>query len=449
MSAADKKSVVSEVGSWIWGTIEGGFNEQQSISQIIVDAAIGMIPVVGDVTAARDLIAIVLQLIENPEKRKSKLSWILLAVLVFALLPVAGGIIKGIGKLILEAGEDVARHGELVQKIVDLVNHVGKGNAIKFLKELDFERYTGTIMSQWRKFAVQLDRAIGGVLRNIRIVIPEAMIDRLTKIQQGLQDLKALAERMIPDAIKDLNSRLKAIQEHIYEGTWHEIPDAARSSTREAEARLVEKETDAKAMAPPADPELPYPQNAPGAFLPMEGWPNLTLSPWTNAETGESRYISSFFGPIQPRVLEEGTFIRRIVTKKSDPAGVYWMYAKDFPKDGKSWREQWAVLDSFSDNGYYVELRVPKGGLHVWEGQAASQLGSTAQGAQKFPGGANQLLVDFRETDKHAGPLAEGLTRKPTGWTDFNGLNVTPMSVDVESLGENEVEPRNSSGDSP
>jgi hypothetical protein len=66
-----------------------------------------------------------------------------------------------------------------------------------------------------------------------------------------------------PDALKDPNSRLKAIQEHIYEGTWHEIPDAARSSTREAEARLIEKETDAKAMAAPADPELPFPQNAP------------------------------------------------------------------------------------------------------------------------------------------------------------------------------------------
>src|SRR5580704_15134873 len=170
MTAADKKSVVSEVGSWIWGTIEGGFNEQQSISQIIVYAAIGMIPVVGDITAVRDLIAIILQLIQDPEKRKSKLAWILLVVLLLALLPVAGGILKGVGKLILDAGEDVARHGELVQKIVDLLNHVGKGNAVKFLKELDFEKYTGDIVSAWRKLAQQLDNAITSVLGHVRVV---------------------------------------------------------------------------------------------------------------------------------------------------------------------------------------------------------------------------------------------------------------------------------------
>jgi hypothetical protein len=82
---AETKSTVSEVGGWIWGTIEGGFNEQQSISQIIVDAAISMIPVVGDVTAVRDLIAVILRLVEHPEKRKEKMEWVILALLIFAL----------------------------------------------------------------------------------------------------------------------------------------------------------------------------------------------------------------------------------------------------------------------------------------------------------------------------------------------------------------------------
>src|ERR1022692_1655994 len=104
MNPAEKKSVVSEVGSWLWGTIEGGFNEQQSISQIIVDAAIGMIPLVGDATAVRDLVAVILRLVEHPERRKEKLQWMTLALLLFALIPVAGGVIKGVGRLILEAG---------------------------------------------------------------------------------------------------------------------------------------------------------------------------------------------------------------------------------------------------------------------------------------------------------------------------------------------------------
>jgi len=44
-----------EVGDWLWGTAQGAFNEKAKLSQIIVDAVIGMVPVVGDVTAVRDL----------------------------------------------------------------------------------------------------------------------------------------------------------------------------------------------------------------------------------------------------------------------------------------------------------------------------------------------------------------------------------------------------------
>jgi hypothetical protein len=57
-----------EVGDWLLGTVQGAFNEKQTVSQIITDAAIGMIPVVGDVTAARELIAVSSGLIDDPKK---------------------------------------------------------------------------------------------------------------------------------------------------------------------------------------------------------------------------------------------------------------------------------------------------------------------------------------------------------------------------------------------
>jgi hypothetical protein len=47
-----------DASEWLWGTMQGAFNEKQTTSQIIVDAVVGMIPLVGDVTAARDLVAV-------------------------------------------------------------------------------------------------------------------------------------------------------------------------------------------------------------------------------------------------------------------------------------------------------------------------------------------------------------------------------------------------------
>jgi hypothetical protein len=81
------KATCYDAGSWLWGTVQGAFNEKSSLSQIIVDAVIGMIPLVGDVTAVRDLIAVSIGLVDDPKKRDDTWQWVLLVVLLFALIP--------------------------------------------------------------------------------------------------------------------------------------------------------------------------------------------------------------------------------------------------------------------------------------------------------------------------------------------------------------------------
>src|SRR6185312_8619282 len=102
------KAVCADVSSWTWGTVQGAFNEKASISQIIVDAVIGMIPLVGDATAVRDLIAVVIGLVDDEEKRDSTWQWVLLVVLLFALIPVIGGVVKGVGRIIVKVAEEAA-----------------------------------------------------------------------------------------------------------------------------------------------------------------------------------------------------------------------------------------------------------------------------------------------------------------------------------------------------
>jgi hypothetical protein len=241
MNEANKKSIIAEVGGWLWGTIEGGFNEQQTVSQIVVDAVIGMIPLLGDVTAVRDLIAVILRLVEHPEKRKDKLEWLTLTMLLFALIPVLGGAIKGVGKLAIEASKGASKSAEILSEIVECLNRVGEGNAVKFIKELNFEKYTGDILGHWHKLVQRIDDLIEGVLRNARILIPDAMINRLRQIQNGIRELRSMGEDMIPESLKELNHRLKEIQKQIHKGEWHEISSSLSSKTREAEARLVEE----------------------------------------------------------------------------------------------------------------------------------------------------------------------------------------------------------------
>jgi hypothetical protein len=438
-----KQSIVSEVGGWIWGTVQGGFNEQQSISQILVDAAIGMIPVVGDVTAARDLIAVILRLVDNPKKREDKLEWLTLVLLIFALLPVAGGVIKGVGKLIIKAGEDAGRHAELIRDIIEFLNRVGEGNAVKFFKALDFEKYTSDITGKWRKLTQALDDVLGAVMRRAHVVIPDAMMERLRGIQDGVRKLKDIGDRMIPDSLKELNRRLKAVQKHLYEGEWHAISSDLTSATREAEARLVEEVKDGKVVKTWKLENPPYPPNTLEEFESRVGWPDLSKPPWVG-EDGAARAVASFSGPIRPVRIAGGTKIRRVVTAGSRKSGAFWSY--ELARDGASWRNDCAVLDSWSKNGFYIELIVPTGGIWAWEGAIASQIETDASkgtAGQVLRGGATQLLIDLNmAAHADAKALIEALPRLPTHWSGYMGLNVPEKTVTVQKLGVTELEPK-------
>lgn len=56
-----------DASDWLWGTAQGAFNEKQTTSEIVVDAVIGVIPLVGDATAARDIIAVSTRLAQDRE----------------------------------------------------------------------------------------------------------------------------------------------------------------------------------------------------------------------------------------------------------------------------------------------------------------------------------------------------------------------------------------------
>ncbi|MDI7066348.1 hypothetical protein QMO17_34485, partial [Klebsiella pneumoniae] len=114
----DFKKTSLEVGQWCWGTLQGAFNEKQTISQVITDAAIGMIPLVGDVTAARDLLSVSIHLSTDPKKREEIMEWVLLVILVFALIPVVGGVIKGVGRLALRVEGVVAKDRALLAEVI-------------------------------------------------------------------------------------------------------------------------------------------------------------------------------------------------------------------------------------------------------------------------------------------------------------------------------------------
>ena len=193
LTLASFESTCLEVGDWIWGTAQGAFNEKATMSQIIVDAAIGMIPVVGDVTGVRDLLAVVIGLSIDPRKREEKSQWILLVVLALALVPVVGGVVKGVGRLLIKVmgeaaqlagqAERAARLASAAKDIVAFLNRVGVGNAERWLIELRFAQHQQAVMKHLDELAQLADTAGAAMTStNCRPTIAEAVASSSSRL---------------------------------------------------------------------------------------------------------------------------------------------------------------------------------------------------------------------------------------------------------------------------
>ncbi|MEO6098027.1 MAG: hypothetical protein ABIW76_21135 [Fibrobacteria bacterium] len=458
-----RKSMAGEALEWVWGTVQGNFNDQQTTSQIIVDAVISAIPLVGEATDVRDLIAILLGMVRDPKKREDKWEWMGLVVVLLSLIPLFGGAIKGVGKLLLRALKSGGKVGNSIASFIGALNRIGWGNAVEWLKKLDLEKYAPEALGYFRKITQHLDEALTAIQKVPGWMLPGTVLETARRIQTGLKDLMARGEKMIPDSIKDMNRKLKEIQQQIYEGEWVPVGKVngakPKVKTREVEIKFERKKKSGKVQLviknphfPPSDPDIHYRNQA--------GWPDLKAPEFNSKEKGFHWAICSFSGEIIGRRLEPGKKIFRIGGAKTKMDGMFWL--DELPKNGREWREEFAVLERWSENGKFVEFVVPEPGLWVWEGKIASQLdtnkwlsnGKLNPGyGQYLKGGKKQFLIDFDfegisgystlPGNKASRIILEKQNWQATGWSqsDLLSVNFSESANHVErKMGELELE---------
>lgn len=327
----EKKGIVLDSIQWVTGTLQGSFNQKQTTSQIFVDSIIGMIPIVGDVTAVRDIIAVTIGLSLEESKRKDEYLWMMLVLLLFALIPVIGGALKGVGRLLLKLCKEIKK----IADFIAVLNRIGVGDAVSFFKTLDLTKYTNSLLDNWGKLLYRLDTVITAAKAKLGIFLLKSYFERLDKIRDGLAALKIEGGKMIPESVKELQLRLRAIQNQMYKGDWHEIPNTLKSSTCEIEARLV-----ASAGKKWVAQGMKFPPAKKSDFIPEEGWPDLTEGQFVKKLPLPNRKfkivydkIESFSGPIRPVKLRPKAKIYRVIQPDSNPAGLWWSY--ELPKMGR------------------------------------------------------------------------------------------------------------------
>ena len=422
-------------GEWLWETLQGDFNEQQTTGQIVTGTVISMIPLVDQICDVRDLIANCKKIKENDTE---VWPWVCLGLTLVGCFPTLGSLVKGSAKVMFLS--------------------VRKAHFKELSKAGNYNRLLDGSITQLNRFLNT--PAVRGTLRTLRIYNPchylagkidelkkmlstSALLDvmdKLIKVTRSLFDtvtnwgppslqrpvaalwntlvaVRSKANTMLAKALKPLNDILERLANRLrvegdnafraHVGGNAHFYGAARVSE---ELALFKRERPDWVDVNAVRPRYPALDEFENVKAVKEGWPDISE---TSKNLALKNKFDTFDKSMRATEIPSGTVLYRVVDPSSSDNNICWMRKAEFDKltSKSDWRRRFAVWKSWNENGEYVTYTIPPGQpLKVWEGRTGTQQNKKAP-EYTLEGGAVQIVLDPSQLKKeYTGP------RKKTGW---------------------------------
>ncbi|MFE8048999.1 hypothetical protein [Brenneria goodwinii] len=449
------KKKIEACGQWIWETIQGDFNDNQTTGQVVTGTVISMIPFVDQICDVRDLVANCRKINEDSDNTAA---WVALALTLIGCIPVLGSFVKGAFKVmffgarkpVLGAAGKVMS-SQLKKRIVDgaikrLKQFLDMSATRKFLSAAGCHNPYIDLSVKLREMMPSisvpsllsvLDELIAAtreLLGKARSWGPESIRKPIDATLQGLTAVRDKADSMLGKALTPVNQLLEAlaVRLHIEGNTLYRAHSGLNvhklrklQEIEEAELLLFKRPdwVDVNAVAKYKGINKLSKTHRKAM---KNGWPDL--------ENSFLKGRQKTFHIMNAAYAEPGERLYRVLDPASDSLdnGAYWLREKDFLalQSKAEWRKKCAVWKNWNENGEYAVYTVPHDQrIKLWEGPAATQelnvkikdpkTGEFIKTKDKvsLEGGGNQLLIFPGDLRREAmGP------RRKTGW-GYRDLN--------------------------
>jgi len=226
------REVTADSIDWIWGTLQGGWNQNMRADQIVADAMLSFVPILGVVIDIRDLLACIYSLNQqskNSEEQTYK--WMELALTLIGCVPVGGDLAKPVMKIVLK---QIRRFGlnnlpqavkSSIEPIRQLMNNekfvkvVGRKNIDDvYKKTADFCRRQAAglkldpILKKW----LELNKDLADVLNSYGHLMPEEIKKKLVGLLNSSQNWLDIAPRHLVPAFADTGRVLNHIADSLH-----------------------------------------------------------------------------------------------------------------------------------------------------------------------------------------------------------------------------------------
>jgi hypothetical protein len=439
---------------WFWEAVEGDFNEDRSTGQIMMDAAISMIPLVDQLCDVRDLIANCRKLYRD---MSDTVAWIALALTLIGLFPTLGSLVKGVLKIFFAFLRRTG--GKQTADAVDgamtwVINFLRRRDVQKYLSKCRVDEVFTWLSKEIKAVRSKLDVApmLAAFDRSIKVV--EGMANKVaylpsigTKAKQALEQVKHIrmkADAELAKALKPVRDMVDTIILRLEKEIM--VKQRGIMDVRNVHYRGAIPESTAVALMHTMKPKWLTQNGTPlypaldasqtrayiqkhTATMNSDGtrrghkkiFPDLTNQ---NIESFHTLAAVSIKGPAR---------LYRILSPNSKAMGDCWVSEEVFKKlqssaDPKSaWRKYLAVWPDWNVNGQFVIYDVKAGeSLNVWSGVASSQMKTSLPGAQ-LEGGYEQIIIKLAAKDTRN----ESLLWYPVSAHGHLGTPVTQSQLDA------------------
>jgi hypothetical protein len=411
-----EEEVSSNPWEWFWQAVQGDFNENRSTGQIVVDAAISMIPLVDQICDVRDLIANCKKLREDTS---DTWAWVALSLTLIGLVPFLGSFVKGVLKIFFAF---VRRAGgnaiiQAVDKAITWVVTLLRRRVFqKYLQEHKIDDVFSWLANEIKKVklktgAAELIKAFDCAITTLRqltnkvshipVVGPKATqaLEQVmwvrSRATEGIAKVNltidAIFDAVILRLLKETALSKKAIvnlNNVHYRGALPEAtavtlmrrPNPCPKWLNEG-SRCRWVEVDPDDLAEDVADSI------------KKGWPNLT-----------DQNIRSFHKLTADEIKGPARLIR-VLSPNSRAMSDCWISEKVFndiqnsPDPRAAWRKYLAVWPDWNVNGQFVVYDVKPGEkLKVWRGPASSQK-KDALPDRHLEGGWEQIVFNVERND--------------------------------------------------
>lgn len=400
---------------WFWEAMQGDFNEDRSTGQLVIDAAISMIPLVDQVCDVRDLIA-------NCNKLRKDVTdtwaWVALVLTLIGLFPFLGSLVKGVLKIFFGFVRRLG--GAAVIKAVDLAMTW----VITFLRRRDVQKYLRLKKVDhvfiWLAKEIRIVRAkvnVGALMaafdRGIKLL--EGMAAKVTYVPvigakalsclQTVRHIRLSANNYMARALAPVLDILDKVALRLDREALEQMPGIVnvnnihyRGALPEASAvTLMRKDPPPSWLSvgnKAAFPALQYSRLKPLVDAKVaKGWPPLTQQ---NVESFATLVAGEIKGPAR---------LYRILAPNSRAMSDCWVTEEVFHQlkaqadPRAAWRKHLAVWPDWNVNGQFVVYEVKAGEtLKMWKGKASTQMKANLPD-RNLEGGWEQVVFNVSRAD--------------------------------------------------